>query len=252
MRLSTDVLIELENCDIDGNHLTMAQMDRNLYQKVKKTLIALGGPWNKKEKAHVFECDPRDAIESAILTGEVTVVDLKKELQYFPTPPEVLEIISDHIDLRAGMEVLEPSAGEGNIATWMRAQGCHVYCVEKHEPFRDALRADDFNVDDVADFLELNPDHEEDGYDAIVANPPFTRQQDIDHVTHMLKFLKDTGSQICAVMSNGVTFRENNKTKAFRHLLDTELDNYDIIDLPPNAFKASGTGVNTVLLTGCR
>ena len=38
-------------------------------------------------------------------------------------------------------------------------------------------------------------------YDRIIANPPFTKNQDIDHVMQMWNFLKP-GGRIVSIMSN--------------------------------------------------
>ena len=46
--------------------------------------MCLGGQWNRKAKAHVFETNPGDLISEIIDPGEVT--DLKEEFQFFQTP----------------------------------------------------------------------------------------------------------------------------------------------------------------------
>ena len=46
-------------------------------------------------------------------------------------------------------------------------------------------------------------------------------------------------------MSNGVTFRDNQKTMEFRKLIE---NNGLIKDLPENSFKNSGTNVKTVIV----
>lgn len=48
-----------------------------------------------------------------------------------------------------------------------------------------------------------------------------------------------------AVAPGGLTFRDDRRTSALRALV---LDCGDWIELPAEAFKASGTGVQTVLL----
>jgi len=82
--------------------------------------------------------------------------------------------------------------------------------------------------------------------DAVVANPPFGRQADIDHVRHALEFVRP-GGRLVAVMSGGTAFRENRKAVGFRELV--ELHRGTIEDLPENTFAAAGTNVRTVLVT---
>ena len=92
-----------------------------------------------------------------------------------------------------------------------------------------------------ADFLEVMPNPI---YDRVVMNPPFSRQADIMHVLHALQFLKP-GGLLVSVMAASVTFRENKLTTDFRATVEAR-GGY-IEPLPENSFKASGTGVNTVL-----
>jgi hypothetical protein len=73
-------------------------------------------------------------------------------------------------------------------------------------------------------------------------NPPFERQQDIDHVLHAFKFLKPSG-RLVAIMSASVTFRENKKTLEFREFIR---QHGHLEHNPEGSFKESGTMVNTV------
>jgi len=77
-------------------------------------------------------------------------------------------------------------------------------------------------------------------------NPPFTRQQDILYVQKALTLLKK-GGILVSVMSLGVTFRQDKRTLSF--LEDVKkYHSFEIINLPQNAFKVSGTKVNTIIL----
>jgi hypothetical protein len=94
-----------------------------------------------------------------------------------------------------------------------------------------------------ADFLECG---EELGkFDRVVMNPPFADQADIAHVTHALTFLKE-GGKLVAIMSAGMSFRTDRKATAFRATI--ERMGGTIETLPPDSFKVSGTGVNTVMV----
>ena len=67
-------------------------------------------------------------------------------------------------------------------------------------------------------------------------------QADIDHVLHAFKFLKP-GGRLVSIMASSVTYRENKKTIDFRELINRQ---GFIEQNPVDAFKASGTRVNTV------
>lgn len=241
MRVTTDVLQVLDRAETEGPALRLTgQLDRDLYVRTNKALEAAGGKWNRGKKAHLFDRDAADAIEQILLTGEV--VSAKQEFGYFPTPAPVVARLIELADLKAGMTVLEPSAGRGAIAGPIAALGCHVDCIEL---LRDnALAISDANIGRdlaVGDFLTWDPHPV---YDRVVMNPPFAKQQDIAHVTHALGFLKP-GGLLVAVMANGVMFRQNKSTVAFRDLIAER--GGELIALPEGSFLESGTGVNTVI-----
>jgi 16S rRNA G1207 methylase RsmC len=83
-------------------------------------------------------------------------------------------------------------------------------------------------------------------FDRIVMNPPFADQQDIRHVTYAATFLK-SGGRLVAIMSAGVAFRKDRLAREFRALVEQR--GGSIEELPADAFRASGTGVRTVLVT---
>ncbi|MFF1684636.1 class I SAM-dependent methyltransferase [Streptomyces sp. NPDC058254] len=241
MKIPTNVLEVLDRAETDGPRLVLTgTLDRKLYLDTAKVLEAAGGKWNKKARAHLFDGDAADAIEPVILTGEV--VSRKQQFGYFPTPAPVVEQLIDLADLKPGMQVLEPSAGRGAIAGPIAALDCHVDCIELQRD--NALAISDAGIGRdlaVADFLTVEPGPD---YDRVVMNPPFARQADIQHVSHAYQFVKP-GGRLVAVMSNGVTFRNTTPYRAFRALL--EATGGEVHALPADAFKESGTGVNTVI-----
>ena len=77
-------------------------------------------------------------------------------------------------------------------------------------------------------------------------NPPFENGQDIDHVRHAFGMLRP-GGILVAIMSPGPFFRSDRKAAAFREWFDAM--GGERRDLPAGAFRESGTGVATVLVT---
>jgi predicted RNA methylase len=80
-------------------------------------------------------------------------------------------------------------------------------------------------------------------YDVIVANPPFSKQQDIDHVNKMMDIAK---RRVVSVMSASVLFRDNKKTVAFRKRVEDLGGTFE--ELPEGTFKESGTNVRTCIV----
>ena len=235
MKIDTEVLNVLDNCRIDGNILFLpdVQLERKLYEKVNKVLTCLGGIWNRGKKGHVFENDPSEMVEEAILTGEVT--DSKKEFQFFETPKEIVKQMIELADLGPEDSVLEPSAGQGAIADCIGLNPLTV--IELNHKNAEVLRGNGYEVIE-QDFLTFDTTET---YSKVIMNPPFSRQQDIDHVLHAWECLKP-GGILVSIMSEGTFFRQNKKSVVFRELLDEV--GYSI-PLDEGAFKSSGTNVRT-------
>jgi 16S rRNA G1207 methylase RsmC len=76
-------------------------------------------------------------------------------------------------------------------------------------------------------------------------NPPFENSQDIEHVTHAYRFLGN-GGRLVAIMSASVFFRSDARARAFQDFIDNTGAHWE--ELPPGAFKSSGTMVKTYLI----
>ncbi|HDU2905229.1 methyltransferase [Klebsiella aerogenes] len=246
MRVDNEVLNVLSAAECNGTQLFLTgQLDRNLYTRTNKVLEAAGGKWNRKAKAHVFDTDASDRIEQIILTGDVVVP--KDDFEFFPTPPAIARRVVDLAEITNEMKILEPSAGRGALVLEVKecAPDAMVSMFElmpDNNKFLRDLNIHACGIGEPTDFLDVKPF---DVFDRVVMNPPFSRQADIKHVTHALKFLKP-GGLLVSVMSSSVTFRSNKLTTDFRQLI---LDRGGHIEeLPEGAFKSSGTMVNTVIV----
>ena len=165
-------------------------------------------------------------------------LDQKKIFQAFYTPQEIAEIVVKRADVK-GMTCLEPSAGEGALALEMRKQGADsIVCCELNEEACFKLMQFNFNALLKSDFLELKTF---DKFDRVVMNPPFTKNQDIKHVEHALKFVKN-GGRLVSIMSG------NTDRQQFDKFISNLYLKYEITDLPEGAFKESGTNIKTIML----
>lgn len=239
--LSAAVIEALRNADVDGAQLQLtAQLDRKLYLEVAKAIEALGGKWNRKAKAHVFEYDASNMIEDAIATGAVT--NLRDLYQFFPTPAPVAKQLVELADVRRGQRVLEPSAGTGAIVEHIIAAGVSPDCCELWDRNRETL-LERFEIECVSgDFLQHTGE-----YDRIVANPPFSQLQDVVHVEHMIKLLAP-GGKLASVMSPRWEFAATGKAAAFKQWLKSSPHLWTWDELPEGAFKPSGTNVRAGIL----
>ncbi len=225
----------LANSRIDGQELYLpeGQLERKLYLAANKALMAIGGKWNRKKQAHIFDYYPGYKIEEILLTGEYT--DAQKEYQFFETPDDLAKGLIEMANIQPGETVLEPSAGRGAIWKFIGYPVCD--CVEINK--ENQLYANEIDMPLVgSDFLDFH-----DKYDVIIANPPFSRQQDIDHITHMIELANRC---VVSVASQSVMWRTNKKSVEFRELV-AEFGG-TIKSLPEESFASSGTNVNTCVV----
>lgn len=242
VHIDDDIKNLLMNLRIEGNiaYITQ-QLDRDTYMRLNKALEVLGGKWNRSARGHIFPGDPSEKIAEAMQEGQV--VDVKKTYEFFATPPGIANMLVARAGIEPGMKVLEPSAGHGAIADVVRAMcnDCQVDVIEIEPSNRVVLKESGYKLvgKDFMKYRKKKP-----LYDRIVMNPPFSKQQDIDHVLHAWKFLKP-GGRLVSVMAASIGFRTNKKAEAFQELLSTH---GTMEDLPEESFKESGTGVNTVMV----
>lgn len=231
-------------------HLLTGALDRKVYVEVNKALEAMGGKWSRKEKAHVFDSDPADAIDLAICSGEVDApADRLKAAGYFPTPDALAQRLVVAAKVMPGNLVLEPSAGRGNLVKRIAAAGGIAYCYEllpENATILEGLLASLGTLDGKAhsllgtkDFLDASPGAD---FDRVVMNPPFGKSSDAKHVLHALKFLRP-GGRLAGICSAGVKYRNGKVYEDFRAAMTS------IEDLPEGSFKESGTMTHTVLVT---
>lgn len=232
----------LQGASVHGNvvKLNCGQIDRRTYALVDDALKAMGGKWSKKLGGHVFKEDPSGILDSFLESGEA---DLPERFDFFATQPPEVAVVIRMADLRPGMKVLEPEAGEGALAEAAAAVvGMeNVFCVEIDPGRKSGLEARGFAVIG-NDFMALQPRRE---YDRVVMNPPFSKLQDVKHVLHALAFLKE-GGILTAIMGDGIRFRTDRLSAKLRGILK---EYGTIEENRKGAFKDTGTMVNTIVVS---
>lgn len=165
---------------------------------------------------------------------------------YFPTPAPIVAgmIAAAEIPATDPVDILEPSAGSGAILDALRAAypAARLAAYERHASLRDVLQRKGYELAG-SDFLEATAAPQ---FDRVLMNPPFENGQDIDHVRHAFGMLRP-GGILVAIMSPGPFFRSDRKACGFREWFDNLAG--ERRDLPAGAFKESGTGIATVLVT---
>lgn len=151
----------------------------------------------------------------------------------FPTPPAIAARLVKLAAIEDGHDVLEPSAGTGNILRAIHGP-CITIAVEQSHSLIESLRPLASRVI-CADFLALTA-IDLGRFDRIVMNPPFENAADIKHINHARTLLKPGGC-IVAICANGPRQRDALMPIATAW-----------IDLEPGSFADSGTQVNTAIV----
>lgn len=244
--ISPAVAAVLARAGTDGDKVTLPpeQLERSLYVAVDKVLRALGGKWDRRAQAHVFSGGIEGQLAEALAAGRA--VDVKRTLEQFFTPPALAGRMVARADLKPGDKVLEPSAGDGALIRAALNAGIRprdIWAYEIDERLRAALRTEFFSAFGAGglgvDFLEAKP---EPVFDAVLMNPPFSRNQDIRHVRHAFDMLKP-GGRLVAIMSEHAAFAGDAASGEFRAWASSIGGEFD--PLPDATFRESGTLVSS-------
>ena len=163
---------------------------------------------------------------------------------YYPTPEAVGRQVIDLAKIHGErVDVLEPSAGTGNLAELAVAAGATVDCIELQDHFAVQLRETGLYREVWSrDFLSLPPRK---CYDRIIMNPPFERGADMMHVSRAVEWLKP-GGILVAIVSAMTGHRRRRADKQFAVMLKEH--SAHTVPLPAGAFASVGTNVACVLI----
>lgn len=135
--------------------------------------------------------------------------------EFYPTPKELLDKITEEIDWKLIQSVLEPSAGKGDIVdyikekyeevTWNR--DLDIDCIEIDNTLCQTLKGKELRVVH-NDFLTFNTFKH---YDLIIMNPPFS--DGVKHLLHALSLQKDNFGIICILNAETIRNPYTNERK---------------------------------------
>ena len=171
-----------------------------------------------------------------------------KDLQFYPTPPAVAEILCDGLRLNDA-EVLEPSAGTGAICKLALQKGARVTAVEIHELRAAQLETIPGKMRVICEnFLTITPSPR---FSHVLMNPPFYGTHWMEHVYKAWEFIVPGGT-LRAILPASAEVDEDREHLAFRRWVESQVKDKWMRryfrDLPSGSFKSSGTNIETVML----
>lgn len=235
--------------------------DRKVWVEIDRALsrIAGGSRWDRRAQAHVYNQDPRAALEQ--LTGNAVIpppcVTRDKELSYWATPTPLAQLLIDDLDLPEGGRVLEPSAGDGQLVRALQDAYplVHIDAVEPDNGRRIVLRTSggaglhvwDSTFEDYVEAWRVVKDPVL--FDAVVMNPPFTlpsrRYAWAEHLALAWDLLRP-GGQLRAIVPASLGFGRQRPIAAARALIGAAGGSFR--PAPDAAFRGSGTDISTMIV----
>jgi len=175
-------------------------------------------------------------------------------LQQFSTPPALAFVMAQMLRPEAGKLALEPSAGTGSLAVWLRRTGCLTVVNEisvRRKLLLELQNFDPFSIN--AEFLDdllpaqIKPDY-------ILMNPPFSasggcagvRDSNFGfrHVETALLRLQPGGRLVALLGAESCL--ETDKGKKFWHRINREYRVHAFLIVPRETFYKYGTTFQTV------
>lgn len=231
----------LKHCTLEDNVLKLprVQFNKKSYAEAKKWIEEAGGSWQGgKVQGFTF---PFNADRVFSILHEGKRCNLQQDFQFFATPPEVADWL---VMLAGGVhedeKVLEPSAGTGAIIDAIH-RSCKDLVVDCFElmPENKELLSKKSNINILGDDFTT---YDLGLYDKIIANPPFSKNQDIRHVKRMYEHLNNGGT-VAAIMSCHWKIASEKECADFREWLKDV--HAKVCDIEEGSFKQSGTGIET-------
>jgi len=143
-------------------------------------------------------------------------------------------------DISHNSRVLEPSAGIGNIADQIKKFVDNVDVCEQMYSYQELLTLKGFNVVG-SDFLKYENNNY---YDCIIANPPFSQEQ--EHIKHAYDLLK-VGGKLIAITSPHWTFANDKSSKEFRQWFEN-LNGEIVKELDSGTFEMTQVRSNIIVI----
>lgn len=165
----------------------------------------------------------------------------KKIDGFFPTPTPLIQQMFAMVSVEPNDTICEPSAGLGHIAEQIRLTWPEndLKVIEVNHSLSEVLKKKNFDVDN-SNFLSTTQK-----FDVIIMNPPFEKNQDIDHVKHAFSLLNG-GGRLVAIMAGNKN--ENSSNKKIAEFLEMVSEFGYMEQNEEGSFKSAfnSTNVNTV------
>ncbi|MGH2666083.1 methyltransferase [Flavobacterium sp.] len=272
----TDLEISALSFTVNGNRLEIPKdIFISNYNDLKTIMKNFEGKYSKNGFDFPY---PAEQVLNRIRNKETT--NLKKTFQYFGTSKKLSDLLCEKVFdpyLNKSLKVCEPSAGQGAIVSavleWFEKKSIHCelesitaieFMAENYQILKENFKENDLVNTIHMDFLKY--DEYINYYDVVIANPPFSKNQDITHFRKMYEICKP-GGYVISIMSNGFLYNSGKVHEEFRKFIglpsdaqtryaaksggcvcESESGQLFVQTIDSGEFKESGTNVATALI----
>jgi hypothetical protein len=185
--------LEFGRCGGDVNTLTLAHVDCKSpeFAEAVQVLLSIGAVADRvlPHRFH-FDYDAAPVLREIVING---CIPDRVSHQFYPTPPRLAEQVVALAEIGDDDRVLEPSAGQGDLAVYLPAQ--RTTCVEVAGLHCAVLKARAVGEVVQADFLEWAVAESQRGrrFERVVMNPPFADGRALRHLDAAATLVADGG-----------------------------------------------------------
>lgn len=181
------VIRDRRHSKTDGTwYFSDSSLQKSQIEDLERTLSFIGGV--KERGSWMFPYEPTATFDSIVAMGLIPEV---KSHQFYPTPASIAQYVAQILKCTPTDRVLEPSAGRGDLLTFLNAAPENVTCVEVSPLFCDILSAKGYSAHN-KDFIAWSKESP-DCFDKIAINPPYSEGRAKEHTVTALNHLSEKG-----------------------------------------------------------
>lgn len=181
------VIRDRRHSKTDGTwYFSDSSLQKSQIEDLERTLSFIGGV--KERGSWMFPYEPTATFDSIVAMGLIPEV---KSHQFYPTPASISQYVAQILKCTPTDRVLEPSAGRGDLLTFLNAAPENVTCVEVSPLFCDILSAKGYSAHN-KDFIVWSKESP-DCFDKIAINPPYSEGRAKEHTVTALNHLSEKG-----------------------------------------------------------
>lgn len=210
--------------------------DKAVRAEAERVLESVGGARAKLGGLNYFQFDyePGEVLNQIVASG---CIPHDKAHQFYPTPERLAKMCAELAEIGPEHSVLEPSAGNGDLAAHLPAE--RTTCVEVSALRCSVLKSRGLTAIE-ADFLDWSHERMCSGelFDRVVMNPPFSEGRAVDHLVAASTLVKP-GGRLVAILP--ASMRGKEPLTGFQHVWS-----------PVFSGEFVGTSVAVAILTAIR